>query len=72
MHHVTEVLDEWMTFVATTYNDVYLTTDLQVIQWMQNPTGTVSLRDFEEWKGRNDRHPSILTEGGADWKVWRG
>ena len=46
----TEVLDEWMTFVATTYNDVYFTTELQVIQWMQNPTGTVSLRDFEEWK----------------------
>ena len=28
----TEVLDEWMTFVATTYNDVYLATELQVIQ----------------------------------------
>merc|ERR1712203_187960 len=48
----TEGLDEWMTFVATTYNDVYFTTELQVIQWMQNPTGTVSLRDFEEWKGK--------------------
>ena len=47
----TEVLDEWMTYVATTYNDVYFVTELQVIQWMQNPTGTVSLRDFEEWKG---------------------
>merc|ERR1712106_539332 len=44
--------DEWMTFVATTYNDVYFITELQVIQWMQNPTGTVSLRDFEEWKGK--------------------
>jgi len=48
----TDTLDEWMTFVATTYNDVYFVTELQVIQWMQNPTGTVSLRDFEEWKDK--------------------
>jgi len=48
----TEVLDDWMTFTAATYNDVYFVTELQVIQWMQNPTGTVSLRDFEEWKDK--------------------
>lgn len=46
----TEVVDEWMDFVLATYNDVYFVTDLQVIQWMQNPTGTQSLRDFQEWK----------------------
>jgi len=45
-----DVLDEWMSFVLTTYNDVYFVTELQVIQWMQNPTGTQALRDFQEWK----------------------
>merc|ERR1719300_1043974 len=39
-----------MSFVLTTYNDVYFVTELQVIQWMQNPTGTQALRDFQEWK----------------------
>jgi len=46
----TDVMDEWMDDVLATYNDVYFVTELQVIQWIQNPTGTVSLRDFEEWK----------------------
>jgi len=45
-----EVLNEWMSFVLTNYNDVYFVTELQVIQWMQNPTGTQALRDFQEWK----------------------
>ena len=46
----TEVLDDWMTSILATNNDAYFVSELQVIQWMQNPTGTVSLRDFEEWK----------------------
>jgi len=45
-----DVLSDWMTFISTTYTDVYFVTELQVIQWMQNPTGTPSLRDFQEWK----------------------
>jgi hypothetical protein len=47
-----DVLSEWMTFILTTYSDVYFTTEIQVIQWMQNPTGTQSLRDFAEWKDK--------------------
>jgi len=46
----TEVLDGWMDHILTTYNDVYFVTELQVMQWMQNPTGTQALRDFQEWK----------------------
>merc|ERR1712114_34621 len=46
----TDVMDDWMDHVLQTYNDVYFVTELQVIQWIQNPTGTVSLRDFEEWE----------------------
>jgi len=45
-----EVLDAWMEEVLTTYNDAYFVTGLQVIEWMHNPTGTQSLRDFQEWK----------------------
>merc|ERR1712243_334298 len=48
----TDVVHEWMDYVLTTYNDVYFVTELQVIQWMQNPTGTQSLRDFAEWKDK--------------------
>jgi len=44
------VLEDWMTSILETYNDAYFVTGLQVIQWMQNPTGTQSLRDFQEWK----------------------
>jgi hypothetical protein len=45
-----DVVDAWIDHVLATYNDVYFVTELQVIQWMQNPTGTQSLRDFQEWK----------------------
>jgi len=47
-----DVVDEWVDHVLATYNDVYFVTELQVIQWMQNPTGTQSLRDFQEWKDK--------------------
>jgi len=45
-----DVLDEWMDHVLLTFNDVYFVTEVQVIQWMQNPTSTQGLRDFQEWK----------------------
>ncbi|XP_065576279.1 chitin deacetylase 1-like [Artemia franciscana] len=35
-------------------NDVYFVTNLQVIQWMQNPTELTALRDFAEWKEKCD------------------
>ncbi|KAJ8920602.1 hypothetical protein NQ315_004741, partial [Exocentrus adspersus] len=34
--------------------DVYFVTNLQVIQWMQNPTEINGLRDFQEWKEKCD------------------
>jgi len=40
----------WIRDILNTYSDVYFVTSLQVIQWMQNPTGTQALRDFQEWK----------------------
>ncbi|KAH1004525.1 hypothetical protein HUJ05_005324 [Dendroctonus ponderosae] len=35
-------------------NDVYFVTNLQVVQWMQNPTELNGLRDFQEWKEKCD------------------
>lgn len=47
----TEVMAEWMDHLLASYNnEVYFVTELQIIQWMQNPTGAQSLRDFQEWK----------------------
>jgi len=46
------ILKDWMDSVLLTYSDVYFVTELQVIQWMQNPTGTSSLRDFSDWKDK--------------------
>jgi len=48
----TAVVGEWMEHLLTTYTDVYFVTQLQVIQWMQNPTGSQNMREFEEWKGK--------------------
>jgi len=48
-----DVLNEWMTDIqsSTAYGpNVYFVTELQVIQWMQNPTDVNNLRDFQEWK----------------------
>merc|ERR1712096_197620 len=45
-----DVLDDWMSYILNTYSDVYFVTELQVIQWMQSPISTQSLRDFAEWK----------------------
>lgn len=47
-----DTLSEWMSFILATYTDVYFVTEVQVIQWMQNPTATQSLRDFEDWKSK--------------------
>jgi len=55
-----DVLDDWMRHVLATYTDVYFVTELQVIQWMQNPTSTVSLRDFVEWQDRCSARPALL------------
>jgi len=45
-----DILASWIQSILSTYSDVYFVTSLQVIQWMQNPTGTQALRDFQEWK----------------------
>jgi len=47
-----DTFSQWMSHVLATYNDVYFVTELQVIQWMQNPTGAQALRDFQEWKDK--------------------
>jgi len=50
----TEELAEWMVEVLGEHNDVYFVSQLQVIQWVQNPTDINSLRDFAEWKEKCD------------------
>ncbi|CAG0904840.1 unnamed protein product, partial [Cyprideis torosa] len=35
-------------------NEIYFVNHLQVIQWMQNPTETNAIRDFQEWKEKCD------------------
>ncbi|KAJ8726290.1 hypothetical protein PYW07_000988 [Mythimna separata] len=47
-----EFRDELIKFIEemSEKNDVYFTSLIQVIQWMQNPTELASLRDFQEWK----------------------
>lgn len=47
-----EFRDELIKFIEEMLekNDVYFTSLIQVIQWMQNPTELTSLRDFQEWK----------------------
>ncbi|XP_011201907.1 chitin deacetylase 1 isoform X2 [Bactrocera neohumeralis] len=51
-----EYRDELIKFIEEmlTRNDVFFVTNLQVIQWMQNPTELNSLRDFQEWKEKCD------------------
>jgi hypothetical protein len=41
---------DWIKEVLIDHNDVYFVSNVQVIQWMQNPTSVSALRDFEEWK----------------------
>ena len=48
----TEVLANWMTYILTNNDDVYFISSTQVLQWMQTPTGTVELRDFQPWKDK--------------------
>ncbi|XP_040574934.1 chitin deacetylase 1 [Lepeophtheirus salmonis] len=50
----TKVLQEWIRNKLNTQSDVYFVTQLQVIQWMQNPRDVNSLRDYAEWKERCD------------------
>jgi len=45
-----QILADWIQHILSMYSDAYFVTSLQVIQWMQNPTGTQALRDFQEWK----------------------
>ncbi|XP_023955219.1 chitin deacetylase 1 isoform X1 [Bicyclus anynana] len=47
-----EFRDELIKFIEEMLekNDVYFTSLIQVIQWMQNPTELSQLRDFQEWK----------------------
>jgi hypothetical protein len=45
-----DALDQWMTKVLKEHRDVYFLTNLQVIQWMQNPTRVSDLNTFGEWK----------------------
>jgi len=50
----TRELATWMRKILLDHGDVYFVTHLQVIQWMQNPSDTSSLRDFAEWKEKCD------------------
>lgn len=50
----TRVLAEWIQDKLTSQSDVYFVTQLQVIQWMQNPVDINSLRDYAEWKDKCD------------------
>merc|ERR1712203_538417 len=50
----TRELATWMRKILLDHGDVYFVTHLQVIQWMQNPSDTNSLRDFAEWKEKCD------------------
>merc|ERR1712083_198232 len=49
-------LADWMNHILTTYTDVYFVTELQVIQWIQNPTPVQSLRDL-----LSGRTPSVTS-----------
>uniref|UniRef100_A0A1B0FC31 Chitin-binding type-2 domain-containing protein n=1 Tax=Glossina morsitans morsitans TaxID=37546 RepID=A0A1B0FC31_GLOMM len=51
-----EYRDELIKFIEEMLgrNDVFFVTNLQVIQWMQNPTELNALRDFQEWKEKCD------------------
>jgi hypothetical protein len=50
----TQVLVDWMTETLEEHNDVYFLTEYQVIQWIQEPTDTNTLRDFQQWKEKCD------------------
>jgi len=50
----TRILQEWIRDKLSSQSDVYFVTELQVIQWMQNPVDINSLRDYAEWKERCD------------------
>ena len=52
-----EFKDAFLSFIDHTlanFNDVYFVNYNNVIQWMQNPTETPSLREFQEWKEKCD------------------
>ena len=40
----------WVDETLSKHNDVYFVTMTQVIQWMQNPTTTNEVRNFQPWK----------------------
>merc|ERR1711935_723591 len=50
----TKELAKWMRKILIDHSDVYFVAQLQVIQWMQNPSDSNSLRDFVEWKEKCD------------------
>lgn len=50
----TKELAKWMRETLADHSDVYFVTQLQVIQWMQNPVDINSLRDYPEWKEKCD------------------
>ena len=48
-----EAVDEWMTEVARKHSDVYFVTHQQVIQYLEHPVTSRSIRDLPEgWKER--------------------
>lgn len=50
----TRELAKWIRDTLADHSDVYFVTQIQVIQWMQNPRDINSLRDFADWKGNCD------------------
>merc|ERR1712001_80610 len=47
-------LEKWIRDTLADHSDVYFVTQIQVIQWMQNPRDVNSLRDFADWKSHCD------------------
>lgn len=45
-----KVIGKWIEETLVEKNDVYFVTNVQAIQWMQNPVSVNAIRDFQEWK----------------------
>ena len=47
-----EVFENWMDQTLARYNNVYFVTNFQTLLWMTNPTTSVNIGTFEEWKDK--------------------
>jgi hypothetical protein len=49
-----EAFTYWIDEVLEKHDDVYFTTNTQVIQWMQNPRTKTEVKSFDPWKDKCD------------------